>query len=86
MSSFFDFGREIRRLMYTTNPIEGIHRRMRKVTKTKGCFSSDMAIKKLIYLVIRDINSSPKREVAGWKLIYGQLCIKFAERMAKFGA
>ena len=72
--------------MYTTNPIEGIHRRMRKVTKTKGCFPSDMAIKKLVYLVIRDINASTKAEVAGWKLIYGQLCIKFAERMAKFGA
>ena len=86
LSSFFDFGKEIRRLMYTTNPIEGIHRRMRKVTKTKGCFPSDMAIKKLVYLVIRDINASTKAEVAGWKLIYGQLCIKFAERMAKFGA
>ena len=86
LSSFFDFGKEIRRLMYTTNPIEGIHRRMRKVTKTKGCFPSDMAIKKLVYLVIRDINASPKAEVKGWKLIYGQLCIKFAERMAKFGA
>lgn len=86
LSSFFDFGKEIRRLMYTTNPIEGVHRRMRKVTKTKGCFPSEAAIKKLIYLVIRDINAGPKAEVKGWKLIYGQLCIKFAERMARFGA
>jgi transposase-like protein len=86
LSSFFDFGREIRRLMYTTNPIESIHRRMRKVTKTKGCFPSEMAIKKLIFLVIRDINACPKREISGWRLVYGQLRIKFAERMAKYGA
>ena len=55
LSSFFDFGKDIRRLMYTTNPIENVHRQMRKVTKTKGSFSSDMALKKLIYLVIREI-------------------------------
>ena len=86
LSSFFDFGREIRRLMYTTNPIVSIHRPMRKVTKTKGCFPSEMAIKKLIFLVIRDINACPKREISGWRLVYGQLRIKFAERMAKYGA
>ena len=86
LATFFNYPEAVRRLIYTTNPIEGIHRRMRKVTKTKGCFPSDMAMKKLVYLVIRDINASPKAEVKGWKLIYGQLCIKFAERMAKFGA
>ena len=83
LSSFFDFGKDIRRLMYTTNPIENVHRQMRKVTKTKGSFSSDMALKKLIYLVIREINRSPKGKVPNWGLIYGQLFIKFEERMSK---
>lgn len=83
LSSFFDFGKDIRRLMYTTNPIENVHRQMRKVTKTKGSFSSDMALKKLIYLVIREINRSPKGKVQNWGLIYGQLFIKFEDRMNK---
>lgn len=81
LSSFFDFGKDIRRLMYTTNPIENVHRQMRKITKSKGCFTSDMALKKLIYLVIREINRSPKGKVPNWGLIYGQLSIKFEERI-----
>ncbi len=81
LSSFFEFGKDIRKLMYTTNPIENVHRQMRKVTKTKGCFSSDMALKKLIYLVIREINRSPKGKVPHWGLIYGQLSIKFGDRI-----
>ena len=74
LSSFFDFGKDIRRLMYTTNPIENVHRQMRKVTKSKGSFPSDMALKKLVYLVIREINKSPKGRVPGWGLILSQLC------------
>lgn len=81
LSSFFDFGKDIRRLMYTTNPIENMHRQMRKITKSKGCFTSDMALKKLIYLVICEINRSSKGKVQNWGLIYGQLCIKFEERI-----
>ncbi len=81
LSSFFDFGRDIRRLMYTTNPIENVHRQMRKITKSKGCFTSDMALKKLIYLVVREINRSSKGKVLNWGLIYGQLSIKFEERI-----
>lgn len=81
LSSFFDFGKEIRKLMYTTNPIENIHRQMRKITKTKGSFTSDLAFKKLIYLVIREINRAPKGKVPNWGLILDQLCIKFGDRV-----
>ena len=82
LSSFFEFGKDIRRLMYTTNPIENVHRQMRKITKTKGSFSSDMALKKLIYLVIREINNAPKGKVQGWGLILSQLTIKFEDRIS----
>lgn len=82
LSSFFEFGKDIRRLMYTTNPIENVHRQMRKITKTKGSFSSDMALKKLIYLVIREINKAPKGKVPGWGLILSQLTIKFENRIS----
>jgi transposase-like protein len=81
LSSFFDFGKDIRRLMYTTNPIENVHRQMRKITKTKGSFSSDTALKKLVYLVIREINRSPKGKVPQWGLILSQLSIKFEGRV-----
>ena len=81
LSTFFDFSKDIRRLMYTTNPIENVHRQMRKITKSKGSFTSDMALKKIIYLVIRQINQSPKGRVPHWGLIYGQLCIKFEGRI-----
>ncbi len=82
LSSFFEFSKDIRRLMYTTNPIENVHRQMRKITKTKGSFSSDMALKKLIYLVIREINNAPKGKVQGWGLILSQLTIKFEDRIS----
>jgi len=81
LSSFFEFSKDIRRLMYTTNPIENVHRQMRKTTKSKGSFTSDMALKKLIYLVIREINRSSKGRVPNWGLIYGQLSIKFEDRI-----
>jgi len=83
LSAFFDFGKDIRRLMYTTNPIENVHRQMRKITKSKGSFPSDQALKKLIYLVIREINQSPKSKVVGWNLIYNQLSIKFGDRITE---
>ena len=82
LSSFFEFGKDIRRLIYTTNPIENVHRQMRKITKTKGSFSSDMALKKLIYLVIREINKAAKGKVPGWGLILSQLTIKFENRIS----
>ncbi|MFN8431233.1 MAG: transposase [Spirosomataceae bacterium] len=44
LSSFFAYSEDIRRLIYTTNPIEGFHRQVRKVTKTKGAFTSDQAL------------------------------------------
>jgi transposase-like protein len=50
LSTYFKYPAEIRKLIYTTNTIEGYHRQIRKVTKTKGAFTSDMALLKLIYL------------------------------------
>ncbi|RCR67458.1 transposase [Larkinella punicea] len=49
---FFDYQAPIRKVMYTTNTVEGYHRQLRKVTKTKGAFSSEIALQKLVYLTI----------------------------------
>ena len=59
LSTFFEFTAEIRKVIYTTNAIEGIHRQIRKVTKTKGAFTSDQALLKLVYLVVRDLDVVP---------------------------
>lgn len=63
LSVYFAYTHEIRRVIYTTNIIEGFHRQLRKVTKTKGAFSSDDALLKLLYLVQEDITSKWKRPI-----------------------
>ena len=55
---YFDFPATVRKVMYTTNTVEGYHRQLRKVTKTKGAFCSDLALQKLIYLTIQNLESN----------------------------
>src|SRR5690554_5231972 len=55
LTTYFRYDKAVRKLIYTTNTIEGFHRQVRKVTKTKGAFTSDMALLKLIYLAHRNI-------------------------------
>ena len=55
LSAYFDYTEGIRRLIYTTNTVEGYHRQLRKVTKNKGVFPNDTALEKLIYLAYRNI-------------------------------
>ena len=55
VSSFFQFSDDIRRIMYTTNIIEGLNRQYRKVTKTKSVFPNDTALEKLLYLASRNV-------------------------------
>jgi transposase-like protein len=50
LSTFFAYPEAFRKVIYTTNTIEGYHRQLRKVTKTKGAFTNDMSLLKLIYL------------------------------------
>lgn len=56
LTTYFQYTSPIRKLIYTTNAVEGYHRQIRKVTKTKGAFTSDMALLKLIYLATRRID------------------------------
>lgn len=55
LSAYIEFSKEIRRLIYTTNTVEGYHRQVRKVTKNKGVFPNDTALEKLVYLAYRNI-------------------------------
>jgi transposase-like protein len=84
LSTFFRFPEEIRRVMYTTNIIEGFHRQVRKVTKTKGAFTSDMALLKLIYLATMNLVEKWSVPIHNWATIASQLKIIFGDR-AKIG-
>ena len=81
LSRYFEYSAPIRRLIYTTNPVEGYHRMVRKVTKTKGAFSSEMALMKLVYLASMDISKKWKKPVKDWGEIAGELALRFDERM-----
>ncbi len=81
LSAFFEYDTDIRRTIYTTNAIEGVHRQIRKVTKTKGAFTSDMALLKLYYLVVMDITKKWTLPLRNWPLTMSQLYIKFGDRL-----
>lgn len=81
LSTYFKYPAGIRKLIYTTNTIEGYHRQIRKVTKTKGVFTSDMALLKLIYLATERIQQKWTMPLNNWGITASQLKIIFADRM-----
>lgn len=81
LSTYFDYTGPIRKLIYTTNPIEGYHRQVRKVTKTKGAFPSETALLKLVYLTTKRIEQKWTSPLANWGLTIQQLAIKFEGRL-----
>ena len=81
LSTYFKYPAAIRTLIYTTNTIEGYHRQIRKVTKNKGVFTSDMALLKLIYLATERIAQKWTMPLQGWAVTASQLKIIFADRM-----
>jgi transposase-like protein len=83
LSRFFDYTPAIRRIIYTTNPIESYHRMVRKVTKTKGAFASEDAIVKQIYLATINANTKWKGQMFGWPAVRNELMNYFGERLIK---
>jgi transposase-like protein len=81
LSTYFKYSPEIRKLIYTTNAIEGFHRQVRKVTKNKTAFTSDMALLKLIYLAQRNISKKWTQPLQNWGLTVSQLSIIFGNRL-----
>ena len=81
LSPFFDYPAAVRKVMYTTNTVEGYHRQLRKVTKTKGAFSSDIALQKLVYLTIQNLQIKWETTTYNWKEIINQLTVIFEERI-----
>lgn len=80
LSAYFEYTEGIRKMIYTTNTVEGYHRQLRKVTKNKGIFPNDTALEKLVYLAYRNVRKKWTMPLANWAIIAGQLAIKFGER------
>jgi len=81
LSSYFQYNKEIRRIMYTTNIIEGFHRQLRTVTKSKGAFQSEDALMKLLFLVQETIVAKWNKPVHNWNQTLAQLSIIFGDRL-----
>lgn len=71
----------MRRLIYTTNTIEGFNRQLRKVTKSKAVFPTDESLFKMLYLAMMDITKKWTGSRQDWSVIHAQLALYYADRM-----
>lgn len=81
LSTYFKFPQELRRLIYTTNAIEGFNRQLRKVTKAKSVFPTDENLFKMLYLAMMDITKKWTGRRQDWSMIHAQLAVYFEDRM-----
>jgi transposase-like protein len=81
LSTYFKYPEQVRKLIYTTNTIEGYNRQLRKVTKNKGVFPTDDSLFKMLYLATSDITKKWTGKRKDWGQIYSQLSIFFDDRI-----
>jgi transposase-like protein len=84
LSTFFKYPPEIRTLIYTTNPIESVHRQVKKVTKGKSSFPNEQALIKMVFLAVENAAKKWTMRQRDWSMIYSQLMIFFEDRLAKY--
>lgn len=82
VTPFFAYPPEVRRVLYTTNAIESLNMRLRKIIKNRGHFPSDEAATKLLYLALRNIIAEWSRSTRQWKAALAQFAILFPDRLA----
>jgi putative transposase len=83
LSQYFKYPEDIRRIIYTTNIIEAVHRQFRKLTKTKGAFPNQNSLLKLLYMGIQNASKKWTMPVQNWSLTISQLAIFFEGRLDK---
>ena len=83
LSTYFKYPEAVRRLIYTTNTIEGFNRQLRKVTKSKTVFPSDDSLLKMLYLAMIDITKKWTGHRQDWGQIHSQLEIFFEKRLER---
>ena len=81
LSAFFKYPKPIRTIIYTTNPIESFHSQLRKITKTKRVFTSDMALMKLLFLVQDNVTKKWSMPMHNWKSAFSHFSIIFEKRL-----
>jgi transposase-like protein len=81
LSNYFQYSKEIRRIIYTTNIIESVHRQFRTLTKTKGAFPTDNSLLKLLFAGIQNAEKKWTMPIKNWSLTISQLNIHFKERL-----
>jgi transposase-like protein len=84
LSVYFRYPEDIRKVIYTTNTIESVHRQFRKLTKTKGAFPNENSLLKLLYLGIQNASRKWTMPVWNWSLTLSQLAIFFEGRLDKY--
>src|SRR5574344_307927 len=81
LSAYFKYPEDIRRIIYTTNIIESVHRQIRKLTKTKGAFPNENSLLKLLYMGIQNASKKWNMPMWNWNLTLSQLAIFFEGRL-----
>ena len=81
LSNYFKYPEPIRRIIYTTNIIESVHRQFRTLTKTKGAFPNDNSLLKLLFAGIKNAEKKWTMPIQNWSLTISQLNIFFKERL-----
>lgn len=81
---FMDYSEHIRRMIYTTNPIEALHRIIRKIVKSKGAWISERALRKQLFLSLQQNEKTWRRKAFHWLIIQQELEDKFGERFTKW--
>ena len=84
VSSFFQFSDDIRRIMYTTDIIEGLNRQYRNVTKTKSVFPSDTALEKMLYLASENVVKKWTQRYRNWDQVLNQLIVLYEDRISSY--
>jgi putative transposase len=84
LSTFFKYPDDIRKIIYTTNIIEGLHRQFRKVTKSKSVFPSDAALEKMLYLATKNIMTKWTQRYRNWDMVLNQLLIMFPDQLEQY--
>jgi transposase-like protein len=82
LSTFFAYPPAIRKIIYTTNIIEGLHRQFRKVTKTKAVFPTDDSLRKMLYLASNNIVKKWTQRYREWDMVLNHLALLFEGRQA----
>lgn len=81
LMAYYEFSPAIRRMIYTTNIIESFHRQMRRVIKTKGAFTNEEALFKLLYLAQERVTAKWKKPTYAWNQVKAELLIIFEDRL-----